>query len=249
MDLTLIGLTSKESRFFNELLLRGPSTVRQLEKLTGEQRTNCYMILKSLEQHSLVERDDFYAVLRFKAKDPHHIRKLLAAKQAEIQGVNKYLTKTLPKLNSLYRLTTEQRGIAYFNDLEGFRAVHEDMLLATGTVQSFISETIVKEQPELYQTIVKQYVAKRAQNGTKSQFIACRATAPHLQAAHFTQPGIEVRVLDADIFDGEITIYGEKVALTSYRRGALQTIIVHDKTLARTFRAIFGACWKTASAD
>lgn len=242
MDLTILGLTVKESRFYNELLKRGPQTVRELERLTGEQRTNCYSILKSLEDCNLVVRDDLYAVLKFKANDPQLIRKLLAEKQSEMQNVNKYLTESLPKLKSLYRLTTEQRGIAYFTDAEGFRAVYEDMLAAKKPLRSFVSETIVQEQPALYESIITQHVAKRSKLGISSQFIACAATAPHLSKAHFKQPGIEVRVLDASVFDGEITLYGDKVALTSYREG-LQTIVLSDKAMTRTFQAIFEACW------
>jgi|GEM_PF-4952319 len=248
MDLTLLGLTPKESRFYNELLQRGPSTVKELEKLTGEQRTHCYVILKSLEHRRLVVRDDFYAVLKFRANDPQIIRKLLADKQAEMQSVSKQLTKSLPKLSSLYRLTTEQRGVAYFNDIDGFRAVYQDMLATKGPVRSFISETIVHDQPELYETLIKQYVAKRSRLGVASQFIACKATQPYLSKAHFKQPGVEVRVLDdADLFDGEITLYGDKIALTTYTEGALHTIVINNKALAQTFGAIFQTSWEIAS--
>lgn len=247
MDLSLLGLTAKESRFYNELLLRGPSTVREIEKLTGEQRTNCYAILKSLEDHKLVVRDDLPAVLKFRANDPQLIRKLLIEKQTNLQNVNRYLTNSLPKLNSLYKLTTEQRGVAYFNDVDGLRAVYADMLSATNTVQSFISETIVHQQPTIYEELVTQYVAKRGKLGIDSKFIACKATEPYLSKPHFKQRGIEVRVLDADIFDGEITLYGNKVALTSYKQGSLQTIVISDAALVQTFRAIFQTCWQIAT--
>jgi sugar-specific transcriptional regulator TrmB len=247
MDLTLLGLNHKESQFYNHLLQRGPMAVKELESLTGEQRTNCYVILKALEDQNLVVRDDLHAVLRFCANDPQIIRKILLEKQADIQNVNKYLTKSLPKLSSLYRLTTEQQGVAYFNDIDGLRVVHEDMLAAGGPVRSFISETIAQDQPALYESLVKQSVAKRSRLGITSQFIACKATEPYLSKVHFKQPGIEVRVLDAALFDGEVTIYGHKVALTSYKAGALQTIVMNDKALARTFRSIFEACWNSAA--
>jgi sugar-specific transcriptional regulator TrmB len=246
MDLTLLGLSLKESRFYNQLLLRGPTAVRDLEKLTGEQRTNCYAILKSLEAHQLVVRDDLLPTLRFKANDPRLIRKLLAEKQAEINNVNRYFTESLPKLSSLYRLTTEQQGVAYFTDTEGFIAVYEDMLQAGHTICSFISETIVHEQPRLYEAIVIEHAAKRGKRGIASRLLACTATAPYLSGEHFSQRGVEVRVLDADIFDGEITIYGNKVALTSYKTGALQTLVLNNKALAKTFQAIFDTCWTMA---
>lgn len=246
MDLTLFGLTPKESSFYNELLSRGPQTVRELERITGEQRTNCYAILKSLETYNLVVRDDLYAVLKFKANNPKFIRQLLVEKQSKLRSVNEYFTEMLPRISSLYRLTTEQQGVSYFTDIEGFRAVNEDMLAASGMVRSFISETIVREQPKLYETMITQYVAKRGKLGIRSQFIACTATARYLTNPHLKQPYVEVRVLDEDIFDGEITLYDNKIVLTSYKRGALQSLVLNNDALAQTFRAIFETCWAVA---
>jgi sugar-specific transcriptional regulator TrmB len=248
MDLTLLGLTAKESEFYNQLLLHGPSTVRELEKITGEQRTNCYIVLKSLENQQLVVRDDLQPVLRFKAANPHVLKTLHAKRLAGMRNVSQYITKNIPNLASLHRLTTEQQGLAYFNNLEGLKAVHRDMLTSATMVRSFISETIVQDRPEVYETLIKESVARRGQLGIKSQFIACAATEPYLSKTHLSQQGVEVRVLETSIFDGEITVYGNKVALTSYKRDGLQTIVISDKALVATFHAIFLACWEVAGA-
>jgi sugar-specific transcriptional regulator TrmB len=247
MDLTQLGLSPKESRIYNELLMHGPATVRELGEMVGEQRTNCYLILRSLEKRQLVVRDGLQPILKFRVADPRTLKTLLAQRQIEIQGVSNMLTKSMPKLASLYRLTTERQGLAYFNNAEGLQAVHDDMLAVGDTVRSFISETIVQNQPGVYRTLIKESVAKRSRLGVASQFIACKATEPYLTQSHFTHDKVAVRVLDADIFDGEITIYGDKLALTSYAKGSLQTIVVSDPALATTFRAIFESCWKMAS--
>lgn len=246
MDLTQFGLTAKEARFYNELLQKGPLTARALSTLTGEQRTNCYLILDSLEQQQLVERDDLHAVLRFRAKDPNNLRQILFKKQQEIQIVNKNLTKSLSKLSALYKLTTERQGIAYFEDIEGYRAVQEDMLSAN-SVQSFISETIVLQRPDIYD-LVKKYVRLRSSHNIYSQFLACRASAIGIRNDHLKQPNVEVRIMNTETFDGEITLYGKKIALTSYEKERLSTLVITDTAQLKTFRAIFQAVWDTAEA-
>ncbi len=244
MDFTQFGLTAKEARFYNELLLKGPLTVRSLSTITEEQRTNCYLILGSLEKQKLVERNDLHAVIRFQAKDPNALRRILAKQQEEIRNVNNILTKSLPKLSALYKLTTERQGIAYFEDIEGYQAVHEDMLSAD-TVQSFISETIVRERPDTY-AIVKKYVRRRANNGTLSYFLACPASVANIRNDHLVQKNVEVRTMDTDTFDGEITLYGKKIALTSYEKQRLNTLVITDVAQLRTFRAIFQTAWEQA---
>jgi len=245
MDLTQLGLSAKEARLYNELLLKGPLTVKAISALTGEQRTNCYLLLKSLEKQQLVERDDLHAVLRFQLRDPANLRQILARKQQEIQNVNKNLTKYLPKLSALHKLTTERQGLAYFEDVEGYCAVQEDMF-STKVVKSFISETIITARPDIYD-IIRKYVRLRSSQHIHSQFLACPATRAGLANDHLRQTNVEVRIVDSDTFEGEVTIYNHKIALTSYEKQRLSTLVITDPPQFKTFQAIFQATWDKAA--
>lgn len=244
MDLTQFGLTAKEALFYNELISKGPMTVKALSAANKEQRTNCYVILKSLESQQLVERDDLHAVLRFRAKDPANLRNILAKKQSEVQIVNKNLTQSLPKLQALYKLTTEVQGVAYFEDVEGYKAVQDDMLTAN-TVKSFISDTIVHERPDMF-GIIKKYVQLRSDNQVKSYFLSCSDIALAMRSDHLRYPNVEVRSVNTDIFDGEITIYNNKIALTSYEKQRLSTLVISNDAQLKTFLSIFEAVWSQA---
>lgn len=244
MDFTQFGLTAKEALFYNELISRGPLTVKALSSVTNEQRTNCYIILRSLESQQLVERDDLHAVLRFRAKDPSNLRNILAKKQSEIQIVNKNFTQSLPKLQALYKLTTEVQGVAYFEDIEGYRAVQEDML-AANTVKSFISDTIVNQRPDMF-GIIKKYVRLRSDKQIKSQFVSCSDVALDMRSNHLNHPYVELRAVDTGLFDGEIALYNNKIALTSYEKKRLSTLVISNNAQLTTFQSIFELIWVQA---
>lgn len=243
MDLTELGLTAKEALFYQELVAHGPQTVKTLSASTKEQRTNCYLILQELIDLELVERDDGKPVARFRPKHPNQLKRTLAREQQQLKRIDQNLTRALPELTSLYRLSTEQKGIAYFQGLEGYGAVHDDMN-ESSEVLSFISETIFGNQPKLYSLLQKK-MKQRTDKHIPSRFLACRATKPFVRAAHLNRPGVEVRILEADLFTGEVTIYNDKVAFTTYKHNSLTTLVINDSVQAQTLRSIFEVLWQT----
>jgi sugar-specific transcriptional regulator TrmB len=244
MDLSKVGLSKKEEKFYKELLEHGPQTVRMLSERMDEQRTNCYLILDSLVELGLVKRDDLQSVTRFCATHPRSLQKLVLDKQKNLRETSQSIAQSIPELTSLYRLSTEKNGIAYFEGLKGYIAVHDDMY-HTEELLIFISHTIFQRQPEIYDMVQKK-IRGRGKNGVRSRFIACAATKPDLQAVNLNHPNTEVRATEAAIFDGEISIYDNKVVLTTYEKNKLKTLVITDPAQAQTFRAIFELVWSAA---
>lgn len=244
MDYTQLGLSEKESMFYNQLITKGPLTVKMLSVITGEQRTNCYIILNSLEDKKLIDRDDLHSVLRFYVKDPTNLKSLLIEKQNNLNNVNKNLTHYLPKLQSLFKLSTQNQGVSLFEDLAGYQAVQEDMLDAK-TIKSFISHSIPIYQPEVFK-ITQQYVKLRCSNNIKSYFLTCPKNPVKNMSGHLMHENIEVKLAPNCMFEGEITIYKHKIALTSYNKERLSTIVINDQAQLKTFQSIFSFIWENA---
>lgn len=243
MDFTELGLSKKEAIFYKELLTHGPQTVKALSASTGEQRTNCYLILQALTQSELIERDDSKPIARFRAKHPDQLKRTLLRQQQQLRSISQSLSEALPELASLYRLSTQEQGIAYFQGLDGYEAVHDDMNNAS-EVLSFINETIFVHQPKVYDLLQKK-MKQRSAKHIPSRYLACQVTKPFIHTAHLSRSSLQVRALPAELFDGEITIYGQKVALTTYTRGSITTLVITDPAQAQTFRAIFEVLWQT----
>ncbi len=239
-----LSLKEKEALFYVELLTYGPQTVKTLSMKTGEQRTNCYLILESLIEQSLVERDESKPVARFRAAHPSNLRRLAIAKQKEATDHVRDLATVLPDLTSLYRLTTEKEGISYFTGPQAYEAVLEDMA-HVDEVLVFISKTIFLKQPKIYD-LLQQKLSQRGKNKVRSRFLTCADSKPFVHTVHFNHSNMEVRATPADLFDGEIAIYNNKVVLTTYEVNTLTTLVITDPAQAQTFKSIFEMIWKWA---
>lgn len=249
MDFTIFGLTKKQSAVLDNLLLYGPQTVRDVSMRIKEQRTNCYALLEQLVDQELVERDTSLPVTRYQAASPQYLRKGIIKKQEELKNANSYLTKILPELTSLHQLTTKRQGLAYFQTLKGYAAMLDDMASSTTEVLVLASHTNIERHPMAYEILQKK-LAKRSQQKVNTKLIFSLATQhKRTELQDLKSKGIDARIhYEIPLIDGEIAIYNESIAFTSYDT-QLRTLVVNDSLLTVTFRSIFQALWLTSLSE
>lgn len=243
MDLQELGISPKETAIYMELLTHGPQTVRQLSNTLQEQRTNCYLLLDSLIQAGLVSRNDASKVARFSAEPPERLKSLVLNQQLQLKNVNAKITEALPELTALHKLTTEQRGIAYFQGVKGYAASLDNMnqseteVLVLGSDESY-------NYPKVYELLQLKLV-ERKNRGIPSRLLVSILPQEPITSRRLEQNNIQYRRLAMPYIEGEIAIYDEKVAFTTYGR-LISTLVVSDVVQARTFRALFEILWSGA---
>lgn len=122
------GLTKAEAAIYIILVKNSPLAPPKLADMANESRTNTYKLLESLEEKSLVSRDDSQKKLRYWANNPSNLLETLKKRRAAVETAEKRFEDSLPTLMDEYFKHSEQPSIRYFNGVDGVRQIYQDQL-------------------------------------------------------------------------------------------------------------------------
>lgn len=238
-----LGLNEKEAKAYLFILENGSVPASLISQKIGESRTNTYMITDALQKQGLVEYDDSQPVRRFIANDPVSLQKVLSSRHQQLRQQNSALQTILPQLSSLYQLGQHRPGVVYFEGIEGFKALLKDMSKGDDEV-SIIGSNDIPESREIREILLKG-TAKRKQKGIKSRIIFYEDAKNWSDITSFQKRGFEVRFWGKTLTKGEIAMYANKVALTTYEPNLIVTVLT-DQIMADTFSTLFETIWQNA---
>lgn len=241
---TKFGLSEKESNCYRFLLEQGSQTAAMLGKHIGETRTNTYMILDRLEKAKLVNIDESRAIRHYEAADPAILQKNIVERQQELKQTQRALAQTLPELRSLYNLNRLKPGVVYLEGLKGLEIMLDDM--ARSQEEALIIPS--GDSPKIAEAwaVLQKGVNKRAKLGAKSKIIFPEAIRHEIEFKRLKKQGMTIRFWGSKEYPGEIVVYGDKCAFTTYSPSIVSTILTND-VIAQTLREIFEDIWQQSS--
>ncbi len=120
-SLEKLGLSGRESRVYQILLNVGPTTITKIISATGIPSSKIYDVLERLEQKGLVTHILVKGKKEFHPANPKKLFDLIKEKEELIENV-------LPKLQELYKKTSEEINAEIYKGKEGMKAIFEDVL-------------------------------------------------------------------------------------------------------------------------
>lgn len=238
-----LGFSDKEATIYLYLVNNQPQTAAELAKNLRESRTNIYMVLEKLVQRGVIANDDSEPVRRFAAVDPTSLQNLLKDKQRDVILAKQALDTALPELIASFNLGQQRPGVVYLEGLAGLKASLSDMDKAKTDLLLWGSD-LANQDVDAWQSIEIAGYKRRAKNiQTRCLFHEAAMNWPHLE--EFASKGFKVRIWGSQPFEGEIAIYDDKVAITTYAPTIIITVLT-NQIIANTFRTIFENCWQTA---
>lgn len=238
------GIRKKESRIYLHLLDKGAQTAAEIAKELNESRTNTYMIMERLVRQGLIKINEDKNIRRFEAANPDALKNIFVERQQKLRQEQVALNKVLPQLASIYSLGRNKPGVVYFEGIEGYKRVQEDMAKAT-EVKCILASAIVPENKEAWDVLQKA-VKKRRTLGSKAQIVFHEQAKKIIELKSF-QKGYEVKFWGKEPLDGEIAVYGNNIVLTVYKPKLIVTVVTND-ILARTLKSVFDQIWFVAKA-
>ncbi len=227
------GFTKKEARVYLACLALGSSTVLKISRKADVSRGSCYDILEDMLDKGFVSKLDEAKHVVFSAVDPDA---LLRRSEDNVRQ----LELALPELKGLFHKHAKPR-VRYFEGLEGVKRVYMDTLTATTEILNYANSREIRIHWPDYDA---EYVAKRYK---KKIFL--KGIAPddeYGQTVQCDDPKClrETRLLSAKDFNftNEISIYDNKVAITSFENEMIGILIESD-AIADTQRDIFKMAW------
>lgn len=242
-----IGLSEAETAVYESLLSLGQAQVQAIIKKAGLKKPTVYHILNQFVKRGLAEEVSGTAKKQFRPTSPENLEVMVLAEVANAERAKKVLEYALPSLTSQYALALGRPHVASYEGPAGIKRLYDDIIHVKKDIL-LIRSPHDDEYPELEKMIeaqigrqVKACIHVRAVTPLVPETIE---TATKYDGARL----ITRRIIPRDEFmtPAQIIIYGEKVALTSFQKPILTTII-ENKDIRDTFVTIFEYIWSAAT--
>lgn len=232
-----LGLSPSQAITYLKLVERGEVTPPEVAKLTGESRTNAYMILQKLEEYGLVEKVEDAKKLKYQPLNPVALERLAEEKRVETAKVEHQIKHAMPQMLSYFYSFTEKPGIRLLQGLEGIKEIYKDTLRTKKDIYFLRTPSEVKTLGDEY---FSKYKQKRAQLGITTYAFTQDSSQAHKYAADDNLNKMVRTWLKPDSYDApvEVNIYGDKVAFLAYGE-EIMGVIIQSPAIAESMRQIF----------
>ncbi len=240
-----IGLSGIEvDSYINLLKISGAQPASIIANKMKSNRTTVYKALINLSKIGIVTKTMKHGIICFFAEDPEDkLSYLLENKKKALEEVNKTIIESLPSLLASEKFSSNLPKIRYYEGIDGIKQVYE-AILKEG-VDYYRYGDITK----IYDTLgdfVDDYIERRNKLG-----IVAHAIMPYHKRSEelYKRDESELRkslYIPNDLFsiEGEVRIFGNKVAILSLRQDSPISIIIESEIVAKMFKSIFMLTWK-----
>lgn len=233
------GLAKKEAEVYDLLLTNGEMSAARIEKESGHGK-NVYNLLKTLERKGLVLKFQKERKSWYQPGDPQNLHKLVEEQVKSAQQLNETFEQLLPKIRQDYLDRVNRPVVEYFVGEAGLKLILEDIYAPKDDVVYGAVEPDRLEK--LREGITKSdLVPRRQASGLK-----VRAVFPNTKLAKWLheRDGEHFRksiLIDKDKYPmpGQIEVYGDKIALLSFRQGQFVGMLIEHDELATTLKSLF----------
>lgn len=238
--LELIGLGDKEARVLIALIERGSTPVANLARETKLNRTTTYGILKGLARDGLVTSAEHRGVLRYQSIAPELLPSYIERKGKELLDTKTEVEKLVPQIKLLRSKAHILPKVQFFEGKEGIEQAYVDKLENNTEKAVYEFTGMDTTYEKLGDSFASYYVKKRTGLKIKSEYIAPDTAFARKEAENDEKYYREVTFIPSQYkMDTEISIYGNKVSMTSFSSENPVTILIEDANLARTMKNIF----------
>lgn len=240
-----IGLSKIEAEAYLALLkTAGAQPASILANRMNINRTTAYKALVTLSKYGLATKTMKHGIICFFAEDPEDsLKNLIEERQERLKEVNSAILEAIPSLIVGEEGSPHLPKIRYYEGIDGIKQIYEAVLKEG--VDYYRYGDITK----IYGTLgdfTDDFIRRRNKLG-----ITAHAIMPYHKRSEelYKKDRDELRkalYIPHDIFpiEGEVRIFGNKVAILSLKQDSPIGVIVESDTVARMFKSIFMLTWR-----
>lgn len=231
-----IGLSKSQAEVYIRLVEKGELSPPEVAKLTGETRSNAYMVLQRLEEIGLIEKTSNAKKIAYQPLNPIALEGVVEERRAETAQVEQQIKQAMPQMLSYFYSFTEKPGIRLLQGIEGLKEIYTDTLRAKQDIYFMRTSAEVKF---LGEDFFQRYKKRRAELGITTH--AFTEGPPSLKKSLLDDANKMVRTwIKPEDYTApvEINIYGDKVAYLVYGEEVMG-VIIQSAFIADSMRQIF----------
>jgi predicted transcriptional regulator len=240
-----MGLSSIEVETYLTLLkTAGAQPASILANRMRINRTTAYKALINLSKIGLATKTMKHGIICFFAEDPEDtLKTLVEDKRETLKEVNATILDALPSLIVGEEGSPHLPKIRYYEGIDGLKQVYEAVLKEGADYYRYGDIT------KIYGTLgefTDDYIKRRNKMG-----ITAHAIMPYHKRSEelYKKDKEELRkalYIPHDLFpiEGEVRIFGNKVAILSLKKDSPIGVIIESEIVARMFKSIFMLTWQ-----
>lgn len=246
--LTSLGLQDKEPEVYLALLRTpGAQPASIIANRSNLNRTTVYKTLVKLVKKGLVTKTERHGITCFFAEDPENRLKLLIEeRQKKLGEMNQAMLEALPLLTMNEEDIDSLPKIRYYEGIEGIKQIYEAVLKEGVDQYRYGDITKIYEALGVY---TDEYIKKRNEKGFITHAIMPFYEKDDKEIKKNKRENREVIYIPHKLFpiEGEVRIFGNKVAIFSLRKESPIGVIIESETIAKMFYHIYMLTWKNYS--
>lgn len=232
-----IGLSRSQAITYLRLIEKGELTPPDVAKLTGESRSNSYMILQRLEELGLVEKVENLKKTTYQPLNPVALEQLAEERRKKTTQIEGQIKQAMPSMLSYYFSFTEKPGIRLLQGEAGLKEIYTDTLRTKQDIYFLRTPTEVQI---LGDEFFLRYKERRSKLGIKT-FAYTKKTPFAQKLSKDDAKNNMVRTwISEDDYTApvEINVYGDKVAFLAFG-GDVMGVIIQNPHIAESMRQVF----------
>jgi sugar-specific transcriptional regulator TrmB len=240
-----LGLSSTEAKAYIASLELGEASIQLIADKSGLNRITTHVTIEKLAEQGLIKETRRGKRRMIVAEMPEKLINNLVDKKTELERQVNALNTLLPELKSIYNYSETKPRIRFFEGLDGLKIVYNDTLTGSHKkIQAFTAYQAADKN--LAKWLNSYYIPKRIKKGIVTQVLAPSSIFAKDKKSSDKEEKRETRLLSAiDYpFTIEVNIYGDKVAIISFRSRELLGVIIESNEVAKTFSLIFKLAWQ-----
>ena len=239
-----LGLSENEAKVYLAMLELGPASVIEISKKASVNRPTAYVQIESLKKMGLVSTQVKGKKQIFIAESPDQLEFVLDKEFSEVKRKKDEFKKMLPELLNFHRSSGVQPQVRFFEGKEGILRMQE-IVLKSGAME-VTAITSFDDVFEVFPRHISEYSPKRVQRKIRSRIIYTSSEGPILEKTDKSMLR-ETKFIPKDKmpFSGDITIFGDSIAIVALK-GKISGIIIDHPEIANSFRNFFEFLWQFA---
>ncbi len=244
-DIQSLGLNEKEAKVYLASLELGQATVQKISAKAGIKRPTTYFIIEGLMERGLMS--SYYQGKKqfFMAEMPERILDLIAKERKDLDLREEQFKRLLPELQSINNRNKDKPVVKYYEGKDGVLTMAlEHMKSSKGQeFYSVFSRDIVEQfiTPDELLNLRKERIANKLT--TKTIYSREKGDMIGIENANLVRlPAKEFPVTC------DIAFYEDKIRIASFR-DRMMGVVIEDKEIAQSFRAVFELAWKWVNRD
>ena len=232
--LSALSISSMEGKVYLAALELGESTMQGLAKKSGVNRSTIYTFIDKLQNRGLIQESQKNKRRIYSAVSPDALVDMQRNKVEQLENL-------LPELLAVNNKSDKKPRVAFYEGFNGVEDVYKDMLREKKEIVAY--EDLEDLKGELPKRMFEWFPKERARKNILIKAISRDTAFAREFSRHNTGLLRETKFIEGSTFKTDINIYGNKVALIDLQADAPFAVIIENKNLAETMRAVWKQLW------